>query len=132
MRGGFTASFITGPYFFEETGALSPATVTVTGQRYECLLCNHVIPALQLHGCKDRIIFMQHGAPSHITNPVKQLMKRHFGIISRRLPITWPSRSPDLKLCDFRLCGSLKDVEFSSPITHTAELKARIQQRILA
>ena len=84
---GFTTSFITEPYFFEETGALSPVTVTVTGQRYEYILsCNHVVPALQQRGCVDRIIFMLDGAPPHITNPVKQLLKRPFGntrIISR-------------------------------------------------
>ncbi|GFV80691.1 hypothetical protein TNCV_4618531 [Trichonephila clavipes] len=38
---GFTASFIIGPYFFEETGTFDP--VTVTGQCYECFLRNHVI-----------------------------------------------------------------------------------------
>ena len=42
----FTASFIIGHYFFKEMGALGPVTVTVNGQRYECLLRNHVIPAL--------------------------------------------------------------------------------------
>ncbi|GBN77041.1 hypothetical protein AVEN_208727-1, partial [Araneus ventricosus] len=74
---GFTASFIIGPYFFEETGALGPVTITVTGQR------------------------------------------------------SWPSRSPDLNPCDFWLWGYLKDVVFSTPIAHLAELKARIAQHIL-
>ncbi|GBN75379.1 hypothetical protein AVEN_8064-1 [Araneus ventricosus] len=131
---GFTASFIIGPYFFEETGALGPVTVTVTGQRYECLLRNHVIPTLQQRGCVDRIIFMQDGAPPHIANPVKQLLKRHFGnarIISRQFPTAWPSRSPDLNPCDFWLWGYLKDFVFSTPIAHLAELKARIAEHIL-
>lgn len=130
---GFTASFIIGPYFFEETGALGPVTVTVTGQRYACLLRNHVIPVLQQRGCVDGIIFMQDGAPPHIANPVKQLLRRHFGnarIISRHFPTAWPPRSPDLNPCDFWLWGYLKDV-FSAPIANLAELKARIAQHIL-
>ncbi|GFU74330.1 uncharacterized protein TNCV_2445051 [Trichonephila clavipes] len=44
---GLTASFIIVPYFFEETGTFGPFTVTGTGQRYECLLRNYVIPDLQ-------------------------------------------------------------------------------------
>ncbi|GBM19504.1 hypothetical protein AVEN_107979-1 [Araneus ventricosus] len=43
----------------------------------------------------------------------------------------WPSRSPDLNPCDFWLWGYLKDVVFSTPIAHLAELKARIAQHIL-
>ena len=53
-------------------------TVTVTDQRYEYLFCNHVIPALQQHGCVDQIIFIQDGAPPHIANAVKQL---HFVLV---------------------------------------------------
>ena len=71
MLCGFTASFLIGTYFFEETGALGSVTVTVTGQRYECLLLKDFIPDFQQHGCVDRIIFMQESAPSHIANPVK-------------------------------------------------------------
>ena len=91
---GFIGSFILGPYFFEETDALGPATVTITGQRHECLFFSHVIPALQQRGCVNRIILMRSSA-----YPVKQLLKRHFGnakIISLQFPIAWPSRSPNL------------------------------------
>ena len=45
--------------------------VTVTGQRYECLLRNHVIPDLQLRGRVDRIICMQDVASLYIANPMK-------------------------------------------------------------
>ena len=62
---GITASFIIGPYFFEETGALHSVTVTVTGQHCKYLLSIYVIPALQQRGCVDRI-FMQDGAPPYI------------------------------------------------------------------
>ena len=46
-------------FFFKETSALGPINVIVTSQRYECLLCNHVIPALQQHGWVNWIIFMK-------------------------------------------------------------------------
>ncbi|GBL59710.1 hypothetical protein AVEN_155745-1, partial [Araneus ventricosus] len=74
------------------------------------------------------------GAPPHIANPVKQLLKQHFGnarIISRHFPTAWPSRSPDLNPRDFWLWDCLKDIVFSTPIAHLAELKARIAQHIL-
>lgn len=131
---GFTASFMIGPYFFEETGALGPVTVTVNGQRYESLLRNDVIPALQQRECVDSIIFMQDGAPPHIANRVKRLLRRHFGnarIISRHFPTAWPARSPDLNPCDFWLWGYLKDIVFSTPIANVADLKTRIAQHIL-
>ncbi|GFX70687.1 uncharacterized protein TNCV_3307351 [Trichonephila clavipes] len=124
---GFTATFITGPYFFEEMGAFCPVTVTVTGQFYECLLHNHAILDLQQRGCMDGILFMQDGAPPHIANPVKRCRKGHFGnarVISRHFPIAWMSRRPDLNLCDFWLWGYLKDV-FTALIAHIAELKSR-------
>ena len=83
------ALFIIGLYFFEETGALGPVTFTVTGMLYECLFNRHIIRAFQHRACVDRIISMQDSAPPHIANPVKQLLKRHFGntkIISRHFP----------------------------------------------
>ena len=129
-----TASFIIGPYFFEQTGASDPVIATVSGQRYASLLCNHVIPALQQRGCVNQIIFMQDGARPHIAHPVKQLLRHYFGnarIISRHFPTTWPSRSPDLNPCDFWLWGYLKDVVFRDPIANLEELKACISQHIL-
>ncbi|GFU67894.1 transposable element tc3 transposase [Trichonephila clavipes] len=44
---GFSASFILGPYFFEELGAGGPVTCSITGQRYASLLRNKIIPDLQ-------------------------------------------------------------------------------------
>ncbi|PRD30774.1 UNVERIFIED_CONTAM: hypothetical protein NCL1_25383 [Trichonephila clavipes] len=73
-----TTSFCKGPYFFEETGAVGPFTVSVFGQRFECHPCNYVILDVQLRGCVERIIFVQNGAPPHIANPVNQLLKETF------------------------------------------------------
>ena len=102
---GFTASFI-GPYFFKETGVLSPVIVTVTTQRFECLLSEHFFVALQQRGCVDRINFMKDGDPPGIAIPVKQLLKRYFRsarIISRHFLTVWPSQPPHLNSCDFWL-----------------------------
>ncbi|GBO03411.1 hypothetical protein AVEN_87946-1 [Araneus ventricosus] len=63
---GITASFILGPFFFEEIGPSGPVTCTVNGTRYESLLRNQLIPALQQRGCVVSTIFMQDGAPPQI------------------------------------------------------------------
>ena len=65
---------------------------------------------------------------------MKQLLKRIFGnarIINRHFLKAWPSQSPDLNPGEFWLWGYLKDVMYSTPIAHLAELKARIAQHIL-
>ena len=98
------------------------------------LLRNYTVPALQQCGCVGRIIFMKDGYPPHIANPVKQLLKWHFGsarIIYRHFPAVWPSRSSDINPCDFWLWGYLKGVVFSAPMAHLAELKTLIAQYIL-
>ncbi|GFW36722.1 uncharacterized protein TNCV_1220541 [Trichonephila clavipes] len=108
---GFSTSFILGPYFFEELGAGGPVTCSITGQRYASLLRNKIIPDLQARQCLSRIIFMQDGAPPHITCCVKDVLKHHFTeerVISRQFHHLWPPRSPDLNPCDFWLWGHLK------------------------
>ncbi|GBM17472.1 hypothetical protein AVEN_193766-1 [Araneus ventricosus] len=86
---GFTASFIVGPSFFEEIG---PVIFALNGVRYESLLSSYVIPALQQRACVRSTIFMQDGAPPHISNPVKRHLSMHFGnyrIISRHFLTNW-------------------------------------------
>ncbi|GBM18011.1 hypothetical protein AVEN_238403-1 [Araneus ventricosus] len=130
---GFTAAFIVGPFFFEEIGPSGPVTCTVNGTRYESLLRNQLIPALQQRGCVDNTIFMQNGAPPHIETPVKQQLNMCFGkdrIISRHFTTAWPPLSPNLNPCDFWLWGYLKDVVYGGPMANLAELKKRITQHI--
>ncbi|GFT87757.1 uncharacterized protein TNCV_4001031 [Trichonephila clavipes] len=101
---GFSATFILGPYFFEELGAGGLVTCSITGQRYASLLRNKIIPDLQARQCLSRIIFMQDGAPLHITRCVKDVLKHHFieeRVISRQFLHLRPPRSPDLNPCDF-------------------------------
>ncbi|GBM70914.1 hypothetical protein AVEN_97453-1 [Araneus ventricosus] len=103
---GFTAAFIVGPLFFEEIGPSGAVTFIVNGTRYESLLRNQLISALQQCGCEDSKIFMQDSASPHNAISVKQLLNLNFGndrIISRHFPTAWPPRSPDLNPCDFWL-----------------------------
>ncbi|GFW72759.1 uncharacterized protein TNCV_1266031 [Trichonephila clavipes] len=74
---GFFASFILGPYLFEELGAGGLVACSITGQRYASLLRNKIIPDQQARQCLSRIIFMQDGAPQHITHCVKDVLKHH-------------------------------------------------------
>ncbi|PRD27973.1 UNVERIFIED_CONTAM: hypothetical protein NCL1_33827 [Trichonephila clavipes] len=63
--------------------------------------------------CLSHIIFMQIGAPPHITCCVKDVLKHHFTeerVISRQFRHLWPPRSPDLNPCDSWLWGHLKQL----------------------
>ncbi|GFU26486.1 uncharacterized protein TNCV_2463301 [Trichonephila clavipes] len=70
--------FYSWPYLFEKLGAEDPVTCSITGQRYASLLRNKIIPDLQARQCLSRIIFMQNGAPPHITRCVMDVLKHHF------------------------------------------------------
>ncbi|GFV39648.1 transposable element tc3 transposase [Trichonephila clavipes] len=96
-----------------ELCAGGPVTCSITGQRYASVLRNKIIPDLQAHQCFSRIIFMQDGAPPHITRCVKDVLKDHFTeerVISRQIRHLWPPRLPDLNPCDFLLWGHLKQL----------------------
>ncbi|GFT93601.1 uncharacterized protein TNCV_677391 [Trichonephila clavipes] len=91
---------------FHLDGAGGPVTRSITGQRYASLLRNKIIPDLQTRQCLSPIIFMQDGAPPHITRCVKDVLKHHFTeerVISHQFRHMWPPRSPDLNPCDFWL-----------------------------
>ncbi|GBN71549.1 hypothetical protein AVEN_275627-1 [Araneus ventricosus] len=125
---GFTASFIVDPFFFEDIGSSGPVTCTVNGTRYESLLRNHLITALQHLGCVDSTIFMQNLARPYIAKPVKQLLNLHFGndrIVNRHFPTTWPPES--LRLLAL---GLPKRCCVRGPIANLAEFKIRNSQHI--
>ncbi|GBM98902.1 hypothetical protein AVEN_201016-1 [Araneus ventricosus] len=63
---GFTATFILGPFFFEEATRNGPVTCTVTAKRFKNMLENFVVPQLQQQQCLDSSTFMQDGEPPHI------------------------------------------------------------------
>ena len=59
-------------------GLAGTITCTVNGKCYDSLWNNQAIPTFLQRACMDRIIFMQGGAPPHISKPVIQMLKRHF------------------------------------------------------
>lgn len=130
---GFTATFILGPFFFEEVTPNGLQTCTVTANRYKRMLETFVVPHLQQRQCLDTITFMQDGAPPHIGLPVQQFLRQHFTndrIISRAFPTTWPSRSPDLNPCDFWLWGHLKNLVYRERLVTLADLKESISLHV--
>ncbi|GFU11159.1 transposable element tc3 transposase [Trichonephila clavipes] len=131
---GFSASFILGPYFFEELGAGGPVTCSITGQRYASLLRNKICPDLQARPCLSRIIFLQDGAPPHIISCVKDVLKHHFTegrVISRPFRHLWPPRSPDLNPCDFWLWGDLRQLVSCDQPRTLPDLKDSISRHVL-
>jgi hypothetical protein len=68
----------------------------------------------RLHG-----VFQQDSAKAHTAHMSYEALREDFGdrVISRGL---WPTRSPDLRPCDFHLRGSFKCKVFST-IPHTLE-----------
>jgi hypothetical protein len=126
---GFTATFILGPFFFEEATCSGPRTCTVTARRYKNMLENFVIPQMQQRRCLDSITFMQDGAPPHIGLCVQQFLRQHFTndrVICYAFPTAWPSRSPDLNPCDFWLWGYLKNLVYRGRLVTLADLKDSI------
>ncbi|GFU06773.1 uncharacterized protein TNCV_4353371 [Trichonephila clavipes] len=131
---GFSASFILGPYFFEELGAGDPVTCSITGQRYASLLRNKIIPDLQARQCLSRIIFMQDGTSPHITRCVKDVLKHHFTeerVISHQFLHLRPPRSPDLNPCDFWLWGHLRQLVSCDQPRTLPDLKDSISRHVL-
>ncbi|GFW18470.1 uncharacterized protein TNCV_1184971 [Trichonephila clavipes] len=126
---GFTATFILGPFFFEETTRNGPVTCTVTARRYKNMLENFVAPQMLQNQCLDSITFTQDGAPPHIGLYVQQFLRQHFTndrVISHAFLTAWPPRSPDLNPCDFRLWGYLKNLVYRGRLITLADLKDSI------
>ncbi|GFY27648.1 uncharacterized protein TNCV_910991 [Trichonephila clavipes] len=119
---------------FHLDGTVGPVTCSITGQRYASLFRNKLIPDLKARQCLSRIIFMQDGAPPHITLCVKDVLKHHFTekrVISRQFLHLLPPRSPDLNPCDFWLWGHLRQlVSYDQPRT-LPDLKDSISRHVL-
>ncbi|GFX07860.1 uncharacterized protein TNCV_4161291 [Trichonephila clavipes] len=100
----FTATFILGPFFFEETTRNGLVTCTVMARKYKNMLENFVAPQMLQHHCLDLITFMQDGSPPHNGLCVQQFLRQHFTkdrVICHVFPAAWSPRSPDLNPCDF-------------------------------
>ncbi|GFW75300.1 transposable element tc3 transposase [Trichonephila clavipes] len=97
----------------KELSAGGPVTCSITGQGYASSLRNKTISDLQARQCLSHIMFMQDGAPPHITRCVKDVLKHHFTeerAMSHQFIHLWPPRSPDLNPCDFWLWGHLRQL----------------------
>ena len=99
---GFTATFIIGPFFFEENTHNGPVTGTVTARRYR----KHafVLPQIQQLQFLDSVTFMHDRATPYIGLCVQQFLRHYFTydrVINRSFPTIWPPRSPDLNPFDF-------------------------------
>ncbi|GFT22321.1 uncharacterized protein TNCV_3273171 [Trichonephila clavipes] len=105
-----------------------------TGQRYASLLRNKICPDLQARPCLSRIIFLQDGAPPHITLCVKDVLKHHFTegrVISRPFSHLWPPLSSDMNPCNFWLWGHLRQLVSCDQPRTLPDLKDNISRHIL-
>ncbi len=81
-----------------------------------------IITALQVLMCKC--------ATAHTAFQTRQLLQHLFPqhCIGLHFPIQWPSRSPDLSICDFFLWGCLKEKVYAAgPFRSHAEIRAAIR-----
>ncbi|GFX94615.1 uncharacterized protein TNCV_3088441 [Trichonephila clavipes] len=105
-------------------------TATVTGERYADMLQNRIIPSLTDKHLLERTIFMQDGAPPHISRRVKDLLRRSFGddhVLSHHFHHAWPPSSPDLSPCDYWLWVYLKSQVYRDRPTSLRMLKDNIR-----
>lgn len=61
---------------------------------------------------RRELIYQHDGAPAHFCRQVRDVLNTNYPDkwISRGGPITWPARSPDLKVLDFFVWGYLKNL----------------------
>ncbi len=84
---------IIGPYFSRQS--------SVDAAEYKSML--RYFAMYHIEQLPDSPIFQQDGVTSHTANTVTENLEGKIGDrwISRRGPINWPARSPDLTLLDF-------------------------------
>jgi hypothetical protein len=72
--------------------------------------------------------FMQDIAPAHFSRIARKFLNNNYTNtwISRRGPIAWPARSPDLNPLDFYLWGYLKTIVLDTPVATVEVLQNRI------
>ena len=76
---GMTRGFLVGPYFFQTPTSSGPKRCSVIRTNCRAMLREQLISALQERDCLETKVFMQDGAPSHLTKPVKKLLHDTFG-----------------------------------------------------
>ena len=85
-----------GPFFLHDT---------VTAHSYLEKLRREIVPSITYQMDSTKVFYMHDGAPPHYAQSVRQFLDEKFPDrwISRRGPIEWPARSPDLTPTDFFL-----------------------------
>ena len=99
---------------------------SVTGDAYLKMLKDVVWPAVR--GTKG-LWFQQDGARVHTTNDVLDFLqeKFHGRVISNRLKLSWPAKSPDLNPMDFYFWGAAEAEVFQKKPKTIPELKAIVE-----
>jgi hypothetical protein len=77
---------------------------------------------------RQRMYFMQDGAPPHFAVTVRQHLDMVFGQrwIGRGGPVAWPPRSPDITPCDFWLWVHVKAEVYKTEIIDINDLRNKI------
>ena len=121
---------IWGPYFFEEENVVA----TVNSDRYCKMLENFLKPKLNEREDQHQLWFQQDGATAHTSRNAIKTLKEMFPnhLISMRVDIGWPTRSPDLNPCDYFLWGYLKSKVYTQRPRSVEELKDAIRHEIAA
>ena len=117
---GFTSKFAIPSYFFEST---------VTGESYNIMLNEHVIPFIKSKRKLSKTWMQQDGASPHIFGKVKKTLSTNFKnrLISRGFEFPWPARSPDLNPLDYFYWGFVKSQLYNkTSYTSTTQLKTEL------
>ena len=102
----------------------------VNGENYLEMLRDKVWPAISDHPNLRDIYFMQDGARPHTTDDVLSFLKEKFHnrVISDKLDLFWPPKSPDLNLCDTFLWPYLEQLVFQENPSSVEELKEVVER----
>ena len=102
----------------------------VNSENYLEMLRDKVWPAISDHPNLRDIYFMQDGARPHTTDDVLSFLneKFHNRVISDKLDLFWPPKSPDLNLCDTFLWPYLEQLVFQENPSSVEELKEVVER----
>ena len=89
--------------------------ISCNSQNYVAMLKSTLLPAMARRGDRDRLWYMQDGAPAHHSNHALSFLREKFGdqLIAlgtkdNPIPVSWPPHSPELNVCDYWLWSYLE------------------------
>jgi hypothetical protein len=99
----------------------------MTGKSYLELLSNWLIPELDNVGLLNSVILQQDRATAHYAAGVCAFLNNQFPLwIGQRGPFIWPSRSPDLMMCNSWLWSFVKGQLGTICMHSFAEFKGKV------